>query len=94
MQYIPNTNNTEQQVSLPTGPNISSMGPNIPAMSEMSTMPEMPNPEDINSLDTLLMINHNLRTNIRLSLSIYKKLNNFDHKYIHELLDGQKTKSS
>jgi hypothetical protein len=87
MQYIPNTNNTEQQVSLP-------MGVNIPTMSEMSTIPDMPNPEDINSLDTLLMVNHNLRTNIRLSLSIYKKLNNFDHKYIHELLDGQKTKSS
>ncbi len=44
--------------------------------------------------DALLLINKNIRDNIKLSLSIYKQLiNNFDHKYINELFN-KKTESS
>ncbi len=50
------------------------------------------NPEN-DDMDSLLMINKNLRDNIKLSLSIYKQLNNFDHKYINELFN-KKTESS
>ena len=32
-------------------------------------------PNEIDPIDTLLMINETLRTNIKLSLAIYKKLN-------------------
>ena len=34
-------------------------------------------PNDIDPIDTLLMVNETLRTNIKLSLVIYKQLNNF-----------------
>ncbi len=50
------------------------------------------NPEN-DDMDSLLLINKNLRDNIKLSLSIYKQLNNFDHKYINELFN-KKTESS
>ncbi len=50
------------------------------------------NPES-NESDALLVVNNNLRNNILLSLSIYKKLNNFDHKYINELFN-KKTEST
>ena len=38
--------------------------------------------EEIN-LDSLVLINNNLRANILLSLAIFKNINNFDHNYIH-----------
>ena len=38
---------------------------------------------EIDPIDTLLMVNETLRTNIKLSLAIYKKLNNFYHNHIH-----------
>lgn len=40
---------------------------------------------DIEPIETLIDVNNNLRANIKLGLAIYKKLNNFDHNYIHEL---------
>jgi len=43
---------------------------------------ELPNDEQIISL---IDFNNNLRKNIILSLQIYKKINNFNHKYIHTL---------
>ncbi len=80
MKFVPENNNNEHV--------------RLPDTQTVSGTQEMSNPDDINTLETLISINQNLRTNIRLSLSIYKKLNNFDHKYIHELLDGQKRKNS
>jgi hypothetical protein len=38
------------------------------------------------SFQSLIIFNDNLRKHIKLSLSIYKKLNNFDHIYIHNFL--------
>lgn len=42
---------------------------------------------EIKSFQSLLIFNDNLRKHIKLSLSIYKKLNNFDHKYIHQFFN-------
>jgi len=42
---------------------------------------------------TILETNNNLRFNIKLSLAIYKKLNNFDHNYIHHFIN-EKSKNS
>jgi hypothetical protein len=39
---------------------------------------------ELKSFQSLFIFNDNLRRHIKLSLSIYKKLNNFDHKYIHQ----------
>ena len=51
-------------------------------------------PNDIDPIDTLLMVNETLRTNIKLSLAIYKQLNNFYHKHIHEFIKPETTKNS
>jgi hypothetical protein len=48
---------------------------------------------DMNVIDTIVQLNNTLRTNIKLSLAIYKKLNNFEHNYIHELY-GQKSENA
>lgn len=40
-----------------------------------------------NIISSLPLINDNIRTNINLSIEIYKKLNNFDHKYIHNIIN-------
>lgn len=42
---------------------------------------------------TLPFMNDNIRTNIKLSVEIYKQLNNFDHNYIHEVIN-EKSKNS
>jgi short-subunit dehydrogenase involved in D-alanine esterification of teichoic acids len=42
----------------------------------------------------IININTNLRTNIKLSLAILKKLNNFDHNYIHELFNTKTSEES
>lgn len=47
----------------------------------------------VNSFQSLIIFNDNLRKHIKLSLSIYKKLNNFEHNYIHTLLND-KSKSN
>jgi hypothetical protein len=49
--------------------------------------------QSANSFQSLIIFNDNLRKHIKLSLSIYKKLNNFEHNYIHTLLND-KNKSS
>ncbi len=49
---------------------------------------------NIDPIDTLLMVNETLRTNIKLSLAIYKKLNNFYHKHIHEFIKPETSKNS
>lgn len=36
---------------------------------------------------SLPYINDNIRSNISLSIEIYKKLNNFDYNYIHEIIN-------
>ncbi len=47
-----------------------------------------------NSFQSFIIFNDNLRKNIKLSLLIYKKLNNFEHNYIHEFFtDKSKTNS-
>lgn len=51
-------------------------------MENLNKNNELPNNEQINSL---IDFNNNLRKNIILSLQIYKKINNFNHKYIHTL---------
>jgi len=48
--------------------------------------------DNINKIETILLINDNIRKNIKLSLAIFKKLNNFDHNYIHEFFDKEKSK--
>jgi len=40
-----------------------------------------------NSFQSLIIFNDNLRKHIKLSLSIYKKLNNFNHNYIHHFFN-------
>lgn len=40
-----------------------------------------------NIISSLPLINDNIRININLSIEIYKKLNNFDHKYIHNIIN-------
>lgn len=42
---------------------------------------------NIEPMMDIININTNLRTNIKLSLAILKKLNNFDHNYIHEFFN-------
>ncbi len=49
--------------------------------------------KDLNTLKTMVEINNSLRSNIKLSLAIYNKLNNFPHNYIHELY-GQNSENS
>jgi hypothetical protein len=45
-------------------------------------------PED-QQIKSLIDFNNNLRKNIFLSLQIYKKINNFNHKYIHTLINDK-----
>lgn len=57
------------------------------------TKPKMDNflldEQSVNSFQSLIIFNDNLRKHIKLSLSIYKKLNNFEHIYIHTLLNDK-----
>jgi hypothetical protein len=57
--------------------NLNDVGEHIPKSADLENM--------INSLP---YINDNLRSNIILSMELYKKLNNFDHNYIHEYFNG------
>ena len=47
--------------------------------------------QDIDELNMMLnsfpIINDNIRANIQLSVEIYKKINNFDIKYVHNSID-------
>lgn len=47
-----------------------------------------------NMIRTLPYINDNIRKNIGLGIEIYKQLNNFDHNYIHSVIDENSTKSN
>lgn len=42
----------------------------------------------VNSFQSMIIFNDNLRKNIKLSLLIYKKLNNFEHNYIRNILNA------
>ena len=44
-------------------------------------------------LNSFPIINDNLRANILLSVEIYKKINNFEMTYVHEIID-EKTKKN
>ena len=46
-----------------------------------------------NMIRTLPYMNDNIRANIKLGIEIYKQLNNFDHNYIHEVIN-EKSKNS
>ena len=46
-----------------------------------------------NMVRTLPYINDNIRKNIGLGIEIYKQLNNFDHNYIHSVINENSTKS-
>ena len=50
--------------------------------------------QSVNSFQSMIIFNDNLRKNIKLSLLIYKKLNNFEHNYIHKFFDNDKSKSN
>ncbi len=41
---------------------------------------------------TLPLMNDNIRTNIKLSIEIYKQLNNFDRYYIHSVINENSIK--
>lgn len=43
----------------------------------------------VNSFQSMIIFNDNLRKNIKLSLLIYKKLNNFEHNYIRNILNDK-----
>jgi hypothetical protein len=43
----------------------------------------------VSSFQSMIIFNDNLRKNIKLSLLIYKKLNNFDHNYIHKFFNDK-----
>ncbi len=73
--------NINEQINSKNYENINSMG-NFTMQNE------------IDPIDTLLMINETLRTNIKLSLAIYKQLNNFYHKHINEFPKLKTTKNS
>ena len=57
--------------------------------SNQSNLKEL-NEDEIKSFQSMIIFNDNLRKNIKLSLVIYKKLNNFEHKYIHQVLNDEK----
>lgn len=46
------------------------------------------------SFQSMYIFNDNLRKNIKLSLAIYKKINNFEHNYIHTIFNDEIKKSS
>lgn len=46
-----------------------------------------------NMIRTLPFMNDNIRANIKLGIEIYKQLNNFDHNYIHGVIN-EKSKNS
>lgn len=43
----------------------------------------------VSSFQSMIIFNDNLRKNIKLSLLIYKKLNNFEHNYIHNFFNDK-----
>ena len=45
--------------------------------------------QSVNSFQSMIVFNDNLRKNIKLSLLIYKKLNNFEHNYIHKFFNDK-----
>jgi hypothetical protein len=42
--------------------------------------------------NSLPFINDNIRANIKLSIEIYKKINNFDINYIHSTIESKSKK--
>jgi hypothetical protein len=45
------------------------------------------------SLESIILINNNIRADLLLSLAIYKKLNNFEHNYINNVPNVKKKNS-
>lgn len=55
---------------------------------------ELNHTEQLNDVvRTLPYMNDNIRTNIRLGIEIYKKLNNFDRYYIHSIINENSIES-
>ena len=40
-------------------------------------------------VESLPMLNNDIRRNIKLSIAIFKKLNNFEHNYIHDFFNDK-----
>ena len=57
-------------------------------MEKISDKPLL-NDNEVNSFQSMIIFNDNLRKNIKLSLLIYKKLNNFEHNYIHKIFNDK-----
>jgi hypothetical protein len=48
--------------------------------------------DDTKSFQSMIIFNDNLRKNIKLSLIIYKQLFNFNHNYIHTVINEASSK--
>jgi len=68
----------------------SDIEPNLQNTNNLSDIDiRKPNSTELeNIVNNLPFINDSIRSNITLSIEIYKKLNNFDYNYIHGIIDG------
>lgn len=61
-----------------------------------NNLPKKESELDTKEIDLMLnsfpLINDNIRANIQLSIEIYKKINNFDVNYIHEVINEKSKK--
>jgi hypothetical protein len=68
--------------------------PHSNELTQSTKSEEQINIEQIdNMIRTLPYMNDNIRANIKLGIEIYKKLNNIDRNYIHEIIN-EKSKNS
>jgi hypothetical protein len=63
-------------------------------MDKVSATNPVYDEEITKSFQSLIIFNDNLRKNIKLSLLIYKKLNNFEHNYIHDFFNDKSESNS
>lgn len=61
---------------------------NLAHNNQQTTKPLL-DEQAVNSFQSMIVFNDNLRKNIKLSLLIYKKLNNFEHNYIHKFFNDK-----
>lgn len=66
---------------------------NVGNFSQDGLTPQINTEQIDDMIRTLPFMNDNIRINIKLSIEIYKQLNNFDHNYIHEVIN-EKSKNS
>ena len=63
-------------------------------MDKVSTTTPVYDEDNTKSFQSLIIFNDNIRKNIKLSLLIYKKLNNFEHNYIHDFFNDKSESNS